>query len=230
MPSAILRVTLLAAAGALFPAFLSAAPAEKDEPEKAGPMTAAEVLALKPEELTEALGDPSEAGQDRAAVLWAAAKRLETENKLARKDMKMVLVLNGWRHVLDRWQDTLLEVGYFQAGGGSMWGHDSARNDATLEEFLAAHAEALGKTTEEPGQPKALEISGPVMEAITKGIKVSQEELQNANAGKDGAELKKKVKDAESALALQLASLPDAKTREAVIAWAKEAVKMISEP
>jgi hypothetical protein len=55
--------------------------------------------------LAEHLGDTSEAGQDHAARLLAAARRIKTEARVSAKSMQWLLVLSGWREALNRWDD-----------------------------------------------------------------------------------------------------------------------------
>ena len=121
---------LLPVAGA---ALLTVSAAQDESPK----VTAAEALKLGVDKLTEKLGDESEAGQDSAARFYAIAKRLQTENKLAAKDLMLVSDLDNLRQVIGDWDDAWCEGMYHVSGGGTMWSHMQSRNNAVLEDFLA---------------------------------------------------------------------------------------------
>lgn len=148
----------------------------KAETEKAKPFVDPldVVLPLSIDDLALKMGDSSEAGMDRAARLWATAKRVETEGELAKRSVRRVQVLAVWRSALDRWQDLQLEIVYMDAGGGTMWSHMMSRNDAALEELLAGVAGQLPLEEKEPdqGTAKALEDllkkSQKLMEEVAK--------------------------------------------------------------
>lgn len=134
-------------------ALLSAAsmlPAQDEAPK---PITQAQALKAGPEKLVEMLGDESEAGLDQAALLYATAKRLETETKLAAKDLMLVQMLEDLRGPLTHWQDEIMAIGYISTGGGTMWSHQSARNSAGREDFLATVATAMPFKVTDEGQP-----------------------------------------------------------------------------
>ena len=61
-------------------------------------------------ELAKELGDESEAGQDYAAKLQATARRVMTEDRVAGKSVRRVLVLDGWREALSRWESLELQI------------------------------------------------------------------------------------------------------------------------
>lgn len=91
-------------------------------------------------------GLASEAGWDLCARMKAEAIRLETENRLARTDLLLVLRLAEWRRQLGRFQDLIVELAEVAHGGGTWAGHETDRNDLGLEELLLApHALALGE-------------------------------------------------------------------------------------
>lgn len=100
------------------------------------PVTIEQALKLGPEKLTSLVGG-SEVGQDMACQWYATAKRLETENRLAKRDLRDVVELNEWRRVLSEVIDGFCNMAYGINGGGTMYTHMEARNDATLENFLA---------------------------------------------------------------------------------------------
>ncbi len=74
-------------------------------------------------DLARELGDESEAGQDEAARLQAAAKRIQTESRVAGKSMRRVIILNEWRETLNRWEDLQLELVCLWNGGGTLYHH-----------------------------------------------------------------------------------------------------------
>ena len=107
------------------------------------PMSVSEVLKHTPEKLAQILGNTSEAGEDHAAQLWATAKKIETNSTLGKKSVQSVQRLNQWRTVLNTWADLTLHAKSIETGGGTLWGHLSARNDAWIEEFLAKHKDIV---------------------------------------------------------------------------------------
>jgi hypothetical protein len=110
--------------------------------EKKTPLTAARALKLG---LDGVFGecDPSEAGQDQAARLYATAKRLETENALGQKNLELVLTLDEWRDVLTKCRRESFALAYIVNGGGTMYSHGSARDCAAVEDFLAGLSKDL---------------------------------------------------------------------------------------
>jgi hypothetical protein len=102
------------------------------------PVTAAQALKLGAEKLaTEHMKDESEAGQDEAAQLYATALRLKTENALAKKDLRDVDTLAHMRETLSNCRESSIDLAGFINGGGSMFGHASARDCAAVEIFLS---------------------------------------------------------------------------------------------
>ncbi|MFZ4681458.1 MAG: hypothetical protein ACOYMS_03060, partial [Terrimicrobiaceae bacterium] len=128
-PSAFLLLTLLACH------FPMAGICAEDSPDEA-PVTAARALKLGLDGLLEST-DPSEAGQDRAAQLYAVAKRLETENLLAKRNLELVFTLDEWRDVLSGCRRGSCDLAYIVNGGGTMYSHGAARDIAEVEVFLA---------------------------------------------------------------------------------------------
>ncbi|MBL9142921.1 MAG: hypothetical protein JNM99_04485 [Verrucomicrobiaceae bacterium] len=113
----------------------------------------AQALKLGPEKLTK-FTDESEAGMDAAAILYATAKRVATERALAEKDVNLVLQLDAWRDAIRDCRESAFSLGYITNGGGTMFSHGSARDQAEVEDFLGNFATKfplkMGK-----GSPKA---------------------------------------------------------------------------
>lgn len=110
--------------------------------EKKGPVTYAIALKLGPHKLTEYTGG-SEAGQNHAATLYATAKKLETEQALAKKDLESVVALNEWRDAITKIRQGAFGLIYIYNGGGTMFSHAGTRDAATAEDFLARLAKSL---------------------------------------------------------------------------------------
>lgn len=102
-------------------------------------------------------GMTSEAGWDASARMRAAAIRVDTESRLARRDIRLVMGLSRWREDLDRLQDLMVSVGEVATGGGTWAGHEMERNGLELEvQLLAPYGEALGSADEwDPMPPTA---------------------------------------------------------------------------
>jgi hypothetical protein len=103
----------------------------------------AQALKLGPEGLAAKLGDESEAGLDAAAVYYATAKRMQTEQSLGEKDLRLVLDLDLLREAAAEWLDAWHGGMYYVSGGGTMWGHLQARSQAGLEDALAELAKRM---------------------------------------------------------------------------------------
>ena len=113
-----------------------AAPAQDNSEAKPAPLTMAKALKLGPEKLTD-FTNPSEAGQDQAAQLYAMAKRIETEHALAQKNLEMVAVLDEWRGIISRCRMDSCHLAGLVNGGGTMYSHGANRDAAQVEDFLA---------------------------------------------------------------------------------------------
>ena len=102
-------------------------------------------------------GMMSEAGWDASARIRTAAIRVDTESRLARRDIRLVMGLARWREDLGRLQDLMVRVAEVATGGGTWAGHEMERNDLELEEqLLAPHGEALGSADGfDPAPPTA---------------------------------------------------------------------------
>jgi len=143
------------------------------------PLTSALALKLGTDGLSKYTGE-SEAGQDQAARLYAAARRLKTENALAQKDLAQVLVLDSYRDVLSRCRAGFCELAYIVNGGGTMYSHGEARDCASVEDFLADVARQL-PFAEGKGSAKAnAKIDGAI--AFLKTLEIS-----DADADKEAA-------------------------------------------
>ena len=125
---------------ALFIVFPSAAAQHSDATNH--PITQAVALKLGPGQLTRFV-DSSEAAQDYAAQLYATAKRLETEQALARRDLELVPQLDEWRQALGKCRVGSWELAGWVHGGGTLWYHSGARDCTDQEEFLADLAKRL---------------------------------------------------------------------------------------
>ena len=144
------------------------------------PITAAQALKLGPENLTD-LTDPSEAGQDQAAILYATAKRLQTENTLAKRDLQTVLTLEEWRAAISQCRESAFSLAYIINGGGTMYSHGSARDTAEVEDFLAGLASSL-PLAEGEGDAKATQ---KIDSAMTFLKKLEANDLGDADANKE---------------------------------------------
>jgi hypothetical protein len=102
-----------------------------------------EALKLGVEGIATKLKDESEAGLDSAAYFYATAKRLQTEQALGAKDLRLVGDLESLRNATGEWLDAWYEGMYHVAGGGTMWGHLQTRCLAELEDTLAELAKRM---------------------------------------------------------------------------------------
>lgn len=106
-------------------------------------VTASEALALGAEGIAAKRGDESEAGLGFASLFYAAAKRLETENALAAKDITLVVDLERYREAVAAWDFAWGDAMYAVSGGGSMWVHLASHREAMREEMLAKLAQRM---------------------------------------------------------------------------------------
>lgn len=88
--------------------------------------------------LAQELGDTSVAGENEAARLMAAAKRIQTETRVASKSMRRVMILGEWRAALKHWEDLQLQLVLFWSGGGSMF--TQMRSEKLAQQLEEAHA------------------------------------------------------------------------------------------
>ena len=165
------------------------------EADQAPAVPLAQALKLGPEKLTK-FTDESEAGMDAAAVLYATAKRVTTERALAEKDLNLVLQLDTWRDAIQDCRQSAFSLGYIVNGGGTMYSHGSARDQASLEDFLATFSKnlpiAVGK-----GSPKAKKKFAEAL-AFMKTLKVF-ESGEDATDKESKANLDTEIKRAAQA-------------------------------
>ncbi len=142
-----------------------------------------EALKLGPEGIAAKRGDESEAGLDAAAVYYATAKRMQTEQKLGSKDLGLVMDLDIFREASKEWLNAWYEGMYYVSGGGTMWAHAQSRSLAEIEDTLAELAKRMplkpgnatvetltewGKLENVIAKAKISEDSEPEMKAMWK--------------------------------------------------------------
>ena len=167
----------------LFVAQISTLPAQDGE-EKPTPVTLSMALKLGPEKLTK-YTDESEAGQDMAADLYATAKRLETENALAQKDLSLVGELDYWRDTLSKCRGGSYSLASFVNGGGTMYSHGSVRDGCLVEDFLSEAAKRLPFKEGEGAEKANKQIDAAI--AQIKKLKVAN--LGDEDSNKEMAKL-----------------------------------------
>jgi len=184
------------------------------------------VLKLGPEELAVKLGNPSEAGLDRAARIWAAAKRIETEGRLAGRSVRRVMVLGQLRRALDGWQDLQLEIVSVESGGGTMWGHMMSRNDAELEKFLAGITDGLVIEEKDPEAEgaKALDAMLPAAEKWLE--KVAKNDEFGVPDKEWMASIRERLKEAHAELKWAFHYVGNPKTAAKVLGFCREAMEV----
>lgn len=128
----------------------------QEETNKPSPVPMARALKLGVEKLTEITGG-SEAGIDRAAGMYAIARKLETELALAKTDVGRVMELEAWREALSLCRQTCFSLAYITNGGGTMYSHAGARDAAEVEDFLAGFSKRL-PLAEGKGDPAAVKM------------------------------------------------------------------------
>ena len=174
-------------------------------------------------DLARELGDESEAGQNEAARLQAAAQRIRTEARVAAKSMRRVMVLAGWRDVLNRWHDLELEIVLLQSGGGTMWRHLIQRDDALTERFLDTIADRLPLETQ-PLKPDIAPTLDDLLHATAK--RLARAKADAARNGQDpdaqAQALTKRLEAAHADLKWQFQFAGDATTTQLLIAWCRD--------
>jgi hypothetical protein len=138
----------------------------QDPDEKKEPVTVSQALKLGEEGLTEYTG-LSEVGQDQAAELYAAAKRITTEQALGQRNLQLVIDLDGWRTVIAQCRRSCMSMGFITNNGGTMSGHQARRDSVAVEDFLAEMSKTL-PLPEAKGDPKALEVIDRTIALIKK--------------------------------------------------------------
>ena len=102
-------------------------------------------------------------------MLYATARRIETENVLAQKNLEVVIALDEWRRVLSQCREASCNLAYLVNGGGTMYSHGAARDCVAVEDFLAEFAKAM-PLPEGKGSTKAQQkVAGAV--AFLKKLK-----------------------------------------------------------
>lgn len=142
--------------------------------EEAIPIPSATALKLGAYRLTQLFDvSQSEAGMDLAAVLYATAKRIQTEQSLAQRDLALVRRLNVWRGALEKCRTGSWDIASIYYGGGTAYGHGASRDAACLEDFLAYLATRL-PFADGKGSAKA---DGKIDDAVAflRGLKCSSE-------------------------------------------------------
>ena len=179
-------------------------------------------------ELAENLGDTSEAGQNHAARLLAAARRIKTEVRVSAKSMQRVLILDSWREALNRWDDLKLEIVLLQSGGGTMWSHMMQRNDAETEKFLAGIADHLPLEGADLTPETALAVDGMLTEAKKRLARAKKDATEiGLKPERQAADLLRRLEDTHGLLKWQFRFAGDAtfakrlldRCREAASAW-----------
>lgn len=183
------------------------------------PMSITEVLKHTPEELAEKLGNRSEAGENYAATLWAAAKRVETDFKLGKTSIQAVQRLDQWRQALNQWEDLKLQAKSIESGGGTMWGHMSARNDAWIEAFLAKHMAALSAEQVANGKAFKSDYLKTINATIDTGVQEFGDDMDHIN--ELAASTKKELQNTHYNLQYLLQTLPECEVKKAVIEMVK---------
>lgn len=177
--------------------------------------------------LAEALGDPSAAGEDNAARLLAAARRIQTEARVASKSMRRVMVLDGWREALDQWDDLQLELVWFWSGGGTMYYHMMSGNDATNEEFLAGIADNLPVVGKPLTKETALEIDGLLKKAKERLAQAKAEIKRRGEKPRNPiGNLVQRLEEAHAALKSQFQFAGDDATTQLLLHQCKEPTEL----
>lgn len=183
------------------------------------PMTLSDVLQYTPAQLVKEMGYAGEAGENRAAIIWAAAKRSQTNYTLGKNSVQAVLRLEEWRMMLNEWEDLKLQARAIESGGGTMWSHMSIRNDAWIESFLAQHAIQLS------AKPKPIDVkfTANYLKTINAKIDAGVNKFGNDTPSiQDQSKLlKKKLQDAYFHLSFLLNTIPSGSAKTAVVDMVK---------
>jgi histidyl-tRNA synthetase len=154
------------------------------------PVTQSIALKLGVEALAEKYTGESEAGLDEAATLYATAKRMETESKLAKVDLRLVSELDSWRGPMQECRRDPIMLASILSGGGTMYSHAAQRDAADMEDFLAKLSARL-PLKEGKGSPKAIAKMDAALAKI-KALKPA--DLGDAEANKEAASQMKENK------------------------------------
>ena len=150
-------VSVIALSGSVF---------AQDPDEKKEPVTISQALKIGEEGLTEYTG-LSEVGRDEAAELYAAAKRITTEQVLGQKNLQLVIDLDGWRTIIAQYRRSCMSLGFITNNGGTMSGHQARRDSVAVEDFLSEMSKSL-PFPDDKGDPKALEVIDRTIALIEK--------------------------------------------------------------
>jgi len=165
----------------------------QDADEKKESVTMSQALKLGEEGLTQYTG-LSEVGQDQAAELYAAAKRITTEQALGEKNLQLVIDLDGWRTVIAKCRRSCMSIGYITNDGGTMCGHQARRDSVAVEDFLAEMSKTL-PLPEAKGDPKALEVIDRTIALIKNLRALRDQKSQLAERVKSATESWANLKD-----------------------------------
>jgi hypothetical protein len=179
----------------------------QDPDEKKEPVTVSQALKLGEEGLTEYTG-LSEVGQDQAAELYAAAKRITTEQALGQKNLQLVIVLDGWRTIIAQCRRSCMSMGFITNNGGTMSGHQARRDSVAVEDFLGEMSKTL-PLPEAKGDPKALEV-------IDRTIALIKELKADRNQKSELAERVKSATESWTNLRDMIAEIPAENARKIV--------------
>jgi hypothetical protein len=177
----------------------------QDGNEKKDPLTTAQALKFSDDQWAQFTGT-SEVGQDEAAELYAAAKRLTTEQALGEKDLRLVLQLQNWRQVLSKFRDSIISMAYFVNGGGSMYSHGERRDISAVEDFLTDLSKSL-PLADAKGDEKAAKVIDHTISVI-KGLKAPPDHK------KELADEMKSATDSLTNLKYMVAEIPAAEARK----------------
>jgi hypothetical protein len=209
------KIFVPAATFALASHFANAQDADKKEE----PLTISEVLKLNEEGLAQYTGY-SEGGLDDAANLHATAKRIETENALAQKNLRLVTSLNDWREVISKCRGSCYSLAYTINGGGTMYVHGEKRDCAAVEDFLAELSKSL-PLPESKGDAKAGKVIDETI-LVIKNLK-SRDDLGDKKSKRALADEIKGVIEHWTSLKYMIAEIPAEDAKE-IAAFATDPV------
>jgi len=155
--------------------------AAQDDHGKKDPLTLSTALKLGPDKLT-TYTDESEAGQDHAAELYATAKRVQTEQALAQRNLQLVVDLQEWRQAISECRKDAFLLASIINGGGTLYSHGANRDGVALENFLGALAKRL-PLAEGKGDPKATKVIDDTI-ALIKNLKPDRGDAESDNQAK----------------------------------------------
>jgi hypothetical protein len=155
--------------------------AAQDDETKKGPLTMSQALKLGMDKLT-AYTNKSEAGQDEAAYLYATAKRIQTENALAQKNLQLAVELQAWRDGISKCRQEAFSLASIVNGGGTAYSHGASRDCVAVENFLTDLAKRL-PLGEGKGDPKATKVIDDMI-AVIKNLKPDRGDAESNNEAK----------------------------------------------